>query len=69
MCSLLLDREEVLALESTILGKVSAVNGIAASVNTETCSQSVRAQALCNLGVHGSNKVTEGLDGIFLADL
>jgi len=68
-CSLvLLDAEEIFALERTVLGQVCAVNGIATTVNTEASTQRVRAQVLCYFRIHRTGKVTERLNCVLLAD-
>jgi len=65
---ILLDGEEVFALKRAILGQVCAVNSVPATINTETGSQSVRSQTLCNFRVHWASKVTESLHSVLLTD-
>lgn len=66
---ILLDGEEVFALECAILRQVCAVNGVADAIGTESSSQSVWSETLSNFWVHGANEVAEGLNCIFLANL
>ena len=66
--SVLLDREEVFAFKSAVLGQVSAVNRIAGPISAKACPQCVGSQILGNLGVHGSHQISEALHSVLLSD-
>ena len=65
----LLDAEEVLDLELSVLGKVRAMNSIMRPCVAKLGSQGVWPQVLGNLGVHRANKLPEGLHCVLLSDL
>jgi len=64
----LLDGEEVLAFQGTILRQVGAVDSIADSVKTISGTEGLRAQVLGDLGIHGATELTERLNGVLLAN-
>ena len=66
---ILLDGKEVLALKLAIFWQICAMDSILASVDTVSSSEGIRAQVLGYFWVHRSDKVAEGLDSVFLADL
>ena len=64
----LLDGEEVFTFESAVLGQVCAVNGIAATIDTEASPQRVRSQTLGYFWVHGACQVAESLNRVLLSN-
>lgn len=59
MSLLLLNLEEVLALNYTILRQVCAVDTISNAVTTELCSERVRTETLRDFWVHWPAQLSE----------
>ena len=65
----LLDGEEVFALQCAVFWQVCAVDCVSTPIQTVSCSQCVRSEILGDFWVHRSNQITEGFDSILLAYL
>lgn len=65
----MLDAEEVLALEWAIFRQVGAVDGVAASIYTETGANRIWSQILSYFRVHRTSQLTERSNCILLSDL